>query len=289
MMLRRIAVALAVSLLILAAGAAAVGALLTRPVNGPVPAPAPPGRVIRLAASDGVPVAASYWPGARADGPAVLLLHGVNNTRGRMSAQALWLNRLGYAVLAIDFRGHGESGAAARSFGLHEARDAEAALAFLRAAAPDRRVGLIGISQGGAAALLGDRGPLPVQAMVLHAVYPDLRTAIRNRLGRAGSPLLARLLEPLLSYQSRTRYGVWPDRIAPIDGLRRFSGPVLIVAGTADRDTRAADTRALYAAAPGPKRLWLVDGADHVATSILWDDEYRRRVERFFAETLGSP
>lgn len=289
MILRRIAVAFAVLLLVLAAGAGAVGSLLTRPVNGPVPAPAPPGRDVSIAASDGVPVAGSYWPGARPDGPAVLLLHGVNNTRARMQAQALWLNRLGYAVLAIDFRGHGESGAAARSFGLHEARDAEAALAFLRAGAPDRRVGLIGISQGGASALLGDGGPLPVQAMVLHAVYPDLRTAIRNRLERAGSPALARLLEPLLSYQSRTRFGVWPDRIAPIDGLGRYPGPVLIVAGTADRDTSVADTRALFAAAPGPKQLWLVDGADHVATSILWDDEYRRRVARFFAEALGRP
>jgi pimeloyl-ACP methyl ester carboxylesterase len=289
MTLRPIAVALAVSLLILAAGAAGTGSLLTRPVTDSVPAPAPPGRVVHLAARDGVPVAGSYWPGARPDGPAVLLLHGVNNNRGRMQTQALWLNRLGYAVLAIDFRGHGESGAVSRSFGLHEARDAEAALAFLRANAPHRKVGLIGISQGGAAALLGDSGPLPVQAMVLHAVYPDLRTAIRNRLGRARSVTLARLLEPLLSYQSWTRYGVWPDRIAPIEGLRRYPGPVMIVAGTADMDTSVADTIAFYRAAPGPKQLWLVDGADHVATSILWDEGYRRRVGRFFAAALGEP
>jgi pimeloyl-ACP methyl ester carboxylesterase len=287
-MLRRIAKIALILLAITFAGAWIAGTLLSRPHSSVVPAPAPPGRVVRLVASDGVPIAASYWPGARPGGPAVLLLHGINNTRDRLRAQALWLHGLGYAVLAIDFRGHGESGSAARSFGLNEARDAAAALAFLRRGAPARKVGLIGISLGGAAALLGDDGPLPVQAMVLHAVYPNLRTAIVNRIARVTGRPLACLGEPLLSFQSWPRYGVAPGRIAPIEGLRRFRGPVLIVGGTADRDTTLADTRAMYAAAPGPKQLWLVDGADHVATSILWSDEYRRRVGAFFARGLGG-
>jgi hypothetical protein len=124
--------------------------------------------------------------------------------------------------------------------------------------------------------------------MVLHAVYPDLRTAIANRVGRAGR-WAAWLGEPLLSYQAWPRYGVSPARIAPIEGIARFSGRVLIVGGTADRDTTPADSRALYAAAAGRKELWLVEGADHLATSILWTDAYRRRVRAFFAQSLGEP
>lgn len=287
-MLRRLAWTALALLLVVLACAWIAGSLLSRPHLGAVPAPAPPGRVVRLIASDGVPIAASYWPGARPDGPAVLLLHGINNTRHRLREQARWLNGLGYAVLAIDFRGHGESGPAARTFGLYEARDAAAALAFLRREAPARRVGLIGISLGGAAALLGDDGPLPVQAMVLHAVYPDIRTATANRIARVTGRPLAWVFEPLLSLQSWPRYGVAPGRIAPIDGLRRFHGPVLIVGGAADPDTTPADTRAMYAAAPGPKQLWLVAGADHVATSILWSDDYRRRVGAFLARGLSA-
>jgi pimeloyl-ACP methyl ester carboxylesterase len=159
MKLRRIAITALVLLAIVLFAALGAGWYLTRPVNSAVPAPALPGRVVALVASDGVPVAGSYWPGARAGGPAVLLLHGINNTRDRLREQALWLNGLGYAVLAIDFRGHGESGAVPRSFGWNESRDARAALAFLRAGAPRRRVGLIGISLGGAASLTGPEGP----------------------------------------------------------------------------------------------------------------------------------
>lgn len=265
------------------------GSILARPVNWSVAAPAPPGQRVELRSSDGVALEGSYWPGAQEDGPAVLLLHGINNDRTIFARHVPWLNGLGYAVLAIDLRGHGASAAVERTFGWRESADAEAALAWLRRRTPARKVGVIGVSLGGAAVLLGGDGPLPADALILHAVYPNLRKAILNRLERSGSPTAARLAEPMLSYQSWLRYGVSPDRISPQEGLRRFRGAVLVIGGTADRDTRIEDSRALYEAAPGPKALWLVDGAGHVQTSNLWTDEYRARIRCLFARTLGEP
>jgi pimeloyl-ACP methyl ester carboxylesterase len=287
---RRLLVAAAAVILVGGPGLVwAAGSILAAPSNGPVPAPAPPGRVVRLTAVDGTAIAGSFWPGVRAQGPAVLLLHGINNDRTSLRRHAEWLNGLGYAVLAIDFRGHGASAAVERTFGWREAEDARAAFDWLKRGAPDRKVGVIGVSLGGAAALLGDDGPLPVEAMVLHAVYPDLRKAIANRIAQvAGSPV-AIVGEPLLSYQSWPRYGIPPERIAPIEGLKRYRGSILIVAGSKDLSTTLEDSRRLYAAAPGAKALWVVDGADHVATSKLWTDDYRARVGSLFARTLGNP
>ena len=286
---RRIALA---ALVVLLAGFAMVwiaGSIRSRPHASTVPPPPPPGRVVHLVAGDGVAIAGSWWPASRPDAPAVLLVHGIDSSRASFTRHALWLNGLGYGVLAIDFRGHGESGAAARTFGLHEARDAAAALAFLRAGNPARRIGLIGTSLGGAAALLGDAGPLPVQAMVLQAVYPDLRDAIFNRIAQRTGGVLASLGEPLLSYQSWLRYGVSPARLAPLEAIRRYRGPVLIIGGAADRSTPPAETRALYEAAPGPKSLWLVEGIDHAAAGAIFTDDYRRRVRDLFARSLGEP
>src|SRR3954454_9672419 len=190
MKIRRAIAAVGIILLLGVAAAWMFGSITTRPHLAAVAPPKPPGRVIHLLASDGVQVEGSYWPGRHADGPAVLLLHGINSSRASFNRHALWLNGLGYTVLAIDFRGHGGSAAVPRSFGLYESRDAAAAVAFLRADAPNRRIGLIGTSLGGAAALLGNNGALPVQAMVLQAVYPDLRRAVANRIARvAGRPL----------------------------------------------------------------------------------------------------
>jgi uncharacterized protein len=287
---RRLLAATAAAMLVGAPGLVwAAGSIVAAPGNHPVAAPAPPGRVVRLASADGTPIAGSFWPGAQRSGPAVLLLHGINNDRTSLRRQTEWLNGLGYAVLAIDFRGHGASGAVDRTFGWREADDARAGYDWLKRQAPGRKVGVIGVSLGGAAALLGKQGPLPAEAMVLHAVYPDLRKAIANRIARvAGSPLSI-VGEPLLSYQSWPRYGIAPERIAPVAGLRRYRGRVLIVAGSEDLSTTLEDSRRLYDAAPGPKALMVVDGAGHVETSKLWTAEYRARVRSLFAVALGDP
>jgi pimeloyl-ACP methyl ester carboxylesterase len=289
MRLRRLLLSIAIFLFVGLAAAWIFGSLATPPHVAAVQPPRPPGQVVNLTSSDGVRLEGSYWPGAHVDGPAVLMLHGINCSRAGFTNHALWLNSIGYAVLAIDFRGHGGSQAVPRSFGLYEARDGAAGLALLRSHAPNRRVGLIGTSLGGAAALLGDDGPLPVQAMVLQAAYPDLRRAIADRIARIAGHPLAVLGEPLLSYQSWPRYGVPPSRIAPNDGLRRFRGPVLIIGGTVDTNPTVADTRALYNAAPGPKSLWLLDGVGHAASGSIFNDEYRHRVQALFASRLGPP
>ena len=265
------------------------GSLVARPSNHAVSPPDAPGRVVRFVTADGLRIEANHWPGVTPDQPAVLLLHGIGASRAMFDAHAAWLSGLGYAVLAPDLRGHGGSAAAPRSFGWYEAKDAAAALAFLRAAAPDRRVAIIGVSLGGAAALLAQNGANKADALVLQAVFPDIRTAIRNRIASRAGSLPAILAEPLLSHQSRLRFGVGPERISPIDALRRYRGPVLVIGGGRDRETPAADTRALHAAAAGQASLWLVAGADHPATCSLWNSAYRERVGRFLAAAIGEP
>lgn len=219
----------------------------------------------------------------------MLLLHGNDASRSATADNAAWLAARGYAVLTIDFRGHGESSPATHSFGLYESRDARAALEWLKRANGGGRTAAIGISLGGAASLIGDEGPLPADALVLQAVYPDIRHAIRNRMAAFLTAGPAWLLEPLLSLQSKPRLGVWPGRLAPVAALKRYRGPVLVIGGGADAYTPPAETRTMFAAAAGPKRLLFVRGADHRATSDLRTDAYRRAVLSFLGATVGTP
>lgn len=267
----------------------AAGSAMVRGEASPVPPARYPARDVVIRSSDGLRLAATYWPGGKPDAPAVLLLHGVRSSRISTASTAAWLAGLGYAAMTIDFRGHGQSEVAERSFGLREAADARAAFGWLKQRQHAAPVAVIGNSLGGAAALLGHSGPLPADALILQAVYPDIRHAIRNRIAERLTAAPAYLLEPLLSFQSKPRFGVMPGELSPLEALRRYHGPVFVIGGEADRYTPPDETRALFAAAPGRKRLWLVRGRGHAAIRELRDDAYRGRIAEFLRQTIGPP
>jgi pimeloyl-ACP methyl ester carboxylesterase len=286
---KRLAAATALLLLLGMAASWLLGSILVRPTPSQIPPPTPPGSDLTLRSSDGLDVAATYWPSRTAGGPAVLLLHGNNASRAATAANAAWLAGQGYAALAIDLRGHGESAVAPRSFGLYESRDAAAALAWLKNRRGHARVAIVGISLGGASALIGEKGPLPADALVLQAVYPDIRSAIRNRIaGILGHPP-ALLLEPLLSYQSHLRLGQPPSRFSPLRAIAAYKGPVLLIGGGEDHHTPPSEIRALYNAAPGPRSLWIAPGLNHPGVSDVRSQAYRARLLAFLRATVGPP
>ncbi len=265
------------------------GSMMVRGEPSDVAATVFPARDVQIRGGDGLRLAGTYWPGRRPDSPAILLLHGVRSSRASMAPTASWLAARGYAALTIDFRGHGESQMAERSFGLREASDALAAFQWLKQRQKGAPIAVIGTSLGGAAALLGTSGPLPADGLILQAVYPDIRRAIRNRIAARLTTGPAYLLEPLLSFQSHLRFGVPPDRLSPLNALRRYPGPVLVLGGQDDIYTPPEETRALFAAASGRKSLWLVSGRDHAAMGDLRDGAYRDRVSSFLEQAIGPP
>ena len=135
--------------------------------------------------------------------------------------RAEFLNRQGFAVLAPDFQAHGESTGEHVTFGARESLDAAAALEFLRNAAPDERVGVIGVSMGGAATLLGP-GPLNVNAVVLESVYPTIRRAVSDRLGTWFGPLsgVGRLFTSTALGLLERETGVEETELQPIERIR---------------------------------------------------------------------
>ena len=227
----------------------------------------------------------AWFAAGRSGVGSVLILHGVNADRRTMADRARFLHAAGYAVLVPDFQANGESPGKHVTYGALESLDAAAALAYLRVRLPDERVGVIGVSMGGAAALVGADGPLRADAFVLESVYPTIRDAVHDRLrvwlGPAG-PAFTSLVLSVVGHD----IGVSPDDLRPIDRIAKLGAPVLIAAGVEDRYTTIAETRALFASAPDPKELWTVSGAAHVDLHAFAPVEYERRIGGFLARHL---
>lgn len=218
-------------------------------------------------------------------GGAVLLLHGVGDDRRAMIDRARFLHLAGYSVLLPDFQGHGESAGAHITFGALESLDAAAAREYLHMRVPGERAGVIGVSMGGAAALVGPSGPLTVEALVLESVYPTITDAVRDRLRAWLGPIGPAFTSPLISFVGR-EIGVSPAALRPLDRIGTVTAPILIAAGTNDRYTPLIETHALYASAPSPKELWMVTGAGHVDLHAFAPVEYERRIGSFLARNL---
>jgi uncharacterized protein len=286
-MKRKLAITLLASFSVLIILAWLAGTLLTAPVNGSVgnlPADLT-GKSVQFPSESGSQIHGWFLPGRTGRG-AIIVMHGVRANRVDMLDRARFLSRAGYAVLLFDFQAHGESPGKQITFGYLESQDARAAVAFVRSLAPREKIGVIGVSMGGAAAMLAEP-PISVDAIVLEQVYPTLHDAIGDRISmRFGA--WSRGLTPLLSWQLKPRLGVTDEELRPLDHAGKILAPKLFVGGANDRHTTPQELRQMFEAAAEPKELWIVPGAEHVDLSRFARTAYEDRILNFFSSHLPA-
>jgi dienelactone hydrolase len=156
-------------------------------------------QAVDIKAGGGVTLKASYFSAAR-PGPAILLLHACNKDRTSWTGLATDLAAQGFHVLALDFRGFGESGGARFTPGpeqqstvdLYWPADVEAALAWLtsQGQVDKTRVGAAGASCGVNQAVQLSRNHPEVKTLVLLSggINPAGRLHLRDS---PGLPVLA--------------------------------------------------------------------------------------------------
>ena len=235
--------------------------LLYFPSPGPVPPAAsvlPEAEDVTFETADGLRLAGWFVPappGGPADRvgrarPAVLVCNGNGGDRSMRAPLAAALSRMGLAVLLFDYRGYGGNPGHPTEEGL--AADARAALGYLtgRPEVDPERVIYFGESLGAAVALrlATERPPA---ALVLRSPFASLA-----EVGRRHYPVLP------VSLLLRDRYDS-----AALAG--RLDAPLLVVAGGRDQIVPASHSRRLFDAAPQPKRLVVLDGADHNDDELL--------------------
>jgi alpha-beta hydrolase superfamily lysophospholipase len=237
-----------------------------------------PAESIVLHSESGSEIAGWHIPADSSQG-VVVLLHGIRGSRLSMLDRARMLYSEGYSIVMIDLQAHGESSGTQITIGHLEKHDARAAVEFAREQHPAEAVGVIGVSLGGASALLAS--PLGIDALVIESVYPDIESAVNNRVAARIGPLSA-IPAMILLMQIEPRLGIEKSQLRPIDHVSATECPVLIVSGTEDLHTTAAETKRIFVAAKTPKELWLIDGAAHVDLLAASPKEYAIRVTQFF-------
>ena len=195
----------------------------------------------------GVVYADRYGEGDRG----VVLAHGGRLDKASWEKQARTLAKAGFHVLAIDFRGRGQSrgGAQSRSRDDGLRFDVLAAVRYLRETGA-KTVSVVGASFGGEAAA---------------------EASVESKPGE-----IARLV--LLAH-------------SPIERPERMKGRILFIISRddphADGSLRLVELREQYERAPGPKELVILEGSAHA--QFIFETEQGERLMREILRFLSKP
>jgi len=207
---------------------------------------------VTLSGAQGLELQGTHMPAANAEAPAVLLLHMYGSDRRSWQSYAEDLAAAGIASLAIDLRGHGDTGGE-EDWELAQ-QDVAAAFDWLQAnpGVDPSRVGILGASIGANLAL--------VQA----SSYPVNVAA-------------AALLSPGLDYFR-----------VEIEGLAKEAQGVPLFLAASENDGYSAETvRILAEEAPGNNTLSVFDGASHGTDMFASHPELADTLTQFLLEAFG--
>jgi hypothetical protein len=227
------------------------------------------GAVVTVTTADGVELRGWYLPPAApvsGGAPGLIWFHGNMETVGSIASVLAEFRPEGFGVLALDYRGYGESGGTPTEDGVY--LDAEAAWSWLtdRPEIDTGRIAVYGRSIGSAVALyLATQRP--VRAVILESPFTS------------GWEI------------AREHYALVPEGLVELglDNLERagrLSAPLLVIHGTDDLIAPFEMGRAV-AEAGRAEQFLVLEGTGHTSTYEEGGQRYRNAVHDFLARHVG--
>ncbi|MEJ7139221.1 alpha/beta hydrolase [Amphibiibacter pelophylacis] len=226
-------------------------------------------QTFRLALADGEHLGMVYWPADQAGAPTLLFLHGTFRNLAQLVPKMSALHEAGYTLLAVDYRGWGESSARVPSEASIVA-DGRSALALLDRIEPDPKCRILyGHSMGtGVAMHLASTAHFPgdYAGLILESAFSSFPDVARQA-GEVAGWLAARL----------------PDQFRSIDRAPAIDAPVLMMHGGQDTTVSPASGRRLFdALSHAPvRRWWLSPQASHSNVASLDAAGYQNELRQW--------
>ncbi|HUP40756.1 MAG TPA: alpha/beta hydrolase [Vicinamibacterales bacterium] len=194
----------------------------------------------------------------------VLVFNGNAGNRAFRAPLADALVRANLAVLLFDYRGFGGNPGAPTEEGLRH--DARAARDYVIGRAGVHRDRLVYFGESlGTAVVVELAAAHPPAAMVLRSPFTSMTDVGRHHYPSLPGWLLR-------------------DRFDTINRIARVRAPVMVIGGDADSIVPIAQTLRVFEAAGDPKRLLVIEGADHNDGSLLNGREMIDSVLRFLRD-----
>jgi dipeptidyl aminopeptidase/acylaminoacyl peptidase len=245
-------------------------------------------RDVAVTGSDGSHLQGWFARPAKANGDAVILLHGVgDNRQGMMGFAELFLSN-GFAVLVPDSRAEGESGGDFPTYGLKESNDVHRWFEWLVIQQhPDCVFGM-GESMGAAILLQSVEKEYRFCAVIAESSFASFRQIAYVRVGQffhtgpwLGRVALRPAVEIAFLYGRATR-GINLADASPERSVVGSRVPILLIHGLADANIPFRQSERIRAHDPVEIVLWEVPLAGHCGAVNAAGQEFNTRVLGWF-------
>lgn len=202
----------------------------------------------------------------------VIMFHGLNSEKSYLLPEAYAFHEMGFNVMMVDFRGHGESYGHSTSIGVDEIAEVRLAYERIRGLGENNLI-LYGMSLGATtiAKAIHDHGLKP-DKVIMDMPFDRLQDHFKSRAKLIGFPG-----EPFAFFVTGwtgIEHGYWGYGHQTSDYVRKIDSPVLLQWGERDKLVTEFETRRIFDNIPsGAKRLVVYGTAGH--SSLLQNDELR--------------
>jgi alpha-beta hydrolase superfamily lysophospholipase len=196
--------------------------------------------------------------------PVLLYLHGARRNVQGSAFRIRNMQELGFSVLAVDYRGFGQSTDELPSEAMVY-EDARAAWAWLARHHPQHDRYIFGHSLGGAIAVQLASVVDDAKGMIVEGSFTSIPDVFKTM--RWGWLPVSALIT---------------QRFDAADKIAKVKVPVLVVHGASDTLIRPELGRRLFERATAPKRFVLVEGGTHYNTNSMARAQYRDALQALF-------
>ncbi len=250
--------------------------------------PAPAGN--QVVSADGVRLAGWYIPAAdpsAAGGRTLILVHGRSSNKSEYLRYAVPLHGQ-FNIVLPDLRDAGQSQQTDETMGVRESGDVEAFVDWLVRTKEPSWIGVVGTSQGGAAALAAATVDQRIRAVVLDSTHSRIAGTVARGIEQ-DRRLPAWPGQALSFFGAGLRTGVDLSAADPVDAIPRLGArPLLLVHGGLDTyDPPVESVRLNYEAADRggvPVEIHVCPGAGHDGVIDACPGEWASWVSTFLVK-----
>lgn len=242
---------------------------------------------IYIKAHDGVKLFALYYH-IKDGAPVQIMMHGYKgNSKRDMCGGHKLARRLGHNILLIDQRGCGKSGGKTVTFGVKERLDALSWINYINQRFGKAPIFLVGVSMGGATALMATDLDLPdnVVGAIADCPFSSPKAIIKKVCADRGMP---EAIYPFVTFGAYIYGHFSPNKEGAVKSVQNAKIPILILHGTNDGFVPHKMSEEIYNACTGKKYFHSFDGADHGMSFMSNPSKYENATIEFIDECLKS-